>query len=155
MSKICDHTSVGMLVEKEGKILFIERRNKPFGFAMPAGHVDGDVTYEIAAERELREEVGLIATKLELVAEGRKENPCKREGGTWHYWKVYKVSVEGELERSQEETKKVFWASRDEIKKLALRTEEYRAGKISEEEWEKNPSLEPIRYDWFHELGII
>ena len=57
MSAKCDHTSVGILVWKEEKLLLIERKNFPFGFAPPAGHLDGD-TYEEAAKRELLEETG-------------------------------------------------------------------------------------------------
>ena len=77
MAKICDHTSVGMLVWKDEKLLLIERMKFPPGFAVPAGHVDADSTYEDAAKRELKEEVGLDAENLELVLEIRKENPCR------------------------------------------------------------------------------
>jgi len=37
--------------------------------------------------------------------EGRKENPCRREGGSWHYWKLYKENAIGEVVRSKDETK--------------------------------------------------
>ena len=89
----CNHTSVGMLVEQEGKILLIERKIFPVKFALPAGHIDEGETYEQAAVRELKEEVGLDTLNLMLIAEGRKENPCSQKGGTWHYWKVYKVEL--------------------------------------------------------------
>jgi 8-oxo-dGTP diphosphatase len=118
MAKICDHTSVGMFVWKEGKLLLIERRKFPPGFAVPAGHVDGDDTYEEAAKRELKEEVGLDAVKLELVYEGRRENPCRREGGTWHHWKIYKVEAAGEVKRSEEETKQAGWYSVEEMRAM-------------------------------------
>ncbi|MEK9177792.1 MAG: NUDIX hydrolase, partial [Patescibacteria group bacterium] len=59
MSKICDHKSVGMFIWNDDKLLLIERGKRPYGFAVPAGHVDGDKTFEIAAIRELKEEVGL------------------------------------------------------------------------------------------------
>lgn len=155
MSKICDHTSVGMIVEKDGKTLLIERAKFPKGFACPAGHVDEDDSYENSAKRELKEEVGLDATKITLITEKRKENPCRREDGSWHYWKIYKVEVEGELNRSLDETKKAGWYTKDEIKKLGERTEEYLNGKISEDEWNENPGLEPVWFEWFKELEII
>jgi 8-oxo-dGTP pyrophosphatase MutT (NUDIX family) len=44
--------------------LLIERRQFPFGFAPPAGHVDDGETYIDAACRELQEEVGLEAPLL-------------------------------------------------------------------------------------------
>ncbi len=144
-----------MIVEKEGKILLIERAKFPKGFACPAGHVDGDPDFETCAKRELKEEVGLEATDLELLIEKRKENPCRREDGTWHYWKVYKAEAKGEIQRSLDETKKAGWYSKDEIRTLGDRTEAYLSGKISEEDWDKNPGLEPIWFEWFKELQII
>lgn len=155
MSKICDHTSVGMLVWKEDKLLLLERARFPFGFAIPAGHVDGDQTFEEAAIRELSEEVGLTANKVELISEGRRENPCRREDGTWHYWKIYKINTTGEIKRSEDETKKVGWYNVEEIKKLGERTAKYLNKEISDEEWEAKPGLEPIMYKWFQELKLI
>jgi len=97
MTKQCDHKCVGMLAWKDSKLLLIERKKFPFGFAPPAGHCDEDNDdFEKAAKRELLEEVGLEAQNLELAAEGRKETPCRRENGTWHYWKIYQVEAEGE-----------------------------------------------------------
>jgi ADP-ribose pyrophosphatase YjhB (NUDIX family) len=155
MTKICDHTSVGMLVWKDDELLLIERAKFPHGFAVPAGHVDGDSTFEESATRELKEEVGLDATNLELVAEGRKENHCRREDGNWHYWKIYKISVEGDIDRSQDETKQAGWYTKKQISQLALKTEKYNNQEITEEEWSKNPGLEPVMYEWFKELKII
>ena len=153
--KICDHTSVGMFVWKDGELLLIERAKFPFGFAVPAGHVDGDTSYEESAQRELREEVGLDAGDLKLVAEGRRENRCRREGGTWHHWKMYEITVTGNINRSEDETKQVGWYTKEQIRALGEKTQKYNAKEISEEDWEKNPGLEPIMYDWFKELKII
>jgi ADP-ribose pyrophosphatase YjhB (NUDIX family) len=155
MPKICDHTSVGMFVWKDGKLLLIERQKFPFGFAIPAGHVDGDDSFETAAKRELEEEVGLSGVSLEIIFEGRKENPCRRDGGDWHFWKLYRVEAIGELKRSFNETKGAGWYSMEQIRDLAHKTDRYNNGKISNEEWEKNPGLEPIMYEFFKELKII
>ncbi|MDP2655151.1 MAG: NUDIX hydrolase [bacterium] len=155
MTKICDHTSVGMLVWKDEKLLLIERAKFPFGFAIPAGHVDDDSTYEKSAQRELQEEVGLETAELKLIAEGRRENPCRREDGSWHYWKIYQVSTIGNIDRSKEETKQAGWYTKDQIKELGNKTEKYNNKDISEEEWAKSPGLEPVMYEWFKELKII
>lgn len=155
MTKICDHTSVGMFVWKDEKLLLIERAKFPFGFAVPAGHVDGDATYEESARRELKEEVGLESRELKLIAEGRKENPCRREGGLWHNWKIYEIYTTGEIVRSEDETKRVGWYTSLEIKELGDRTDRYNRSEINEEEWNKNPGLEPVMYEWFKELKII
>ncbi len=122
---------------------------------MPAGHVDGDATFEIAAVRELKEETGLEAGTLELLIEERQENMCRRPAGSWHLWRVYSATVGGELKRSEEETKSAAFYTPAEIKCLAKMTEDYRAGKISEEQWQRQPGLEPIMYDWFKKLELI
>ncbi|MEI7480343.1 MAG: NUDIX domain-containing protein [bacterium] len=155
MSNICDHKSVGMFVWKEGKLLLIERAKFPFGFAVPAGHIDGDSTFEESAVRELKEEVGLEAVSLELILEERKENKCRREDGTWHYWKVYQVEVSGDLKRSEDETKRAVWYTLEEIKGLANKTEKYLNKEIADEDWNDDPGLETVMYEFLKELKII
>lgn len=156
MVRECDHTSVGLLVWKDDKLLLIERGKPPFGLAPPAGHVDDRASYERAAREELREEVGLEALELVLVAEGRKNNPCRRPKGTWHYWKIYHVSsFGGSLSPSPSETKRTGWFDRNELLHLALRTEQYLNGDLDEHSWQASPGLEPIWYDWFTELRIL
>ena len=152
---ICDHKSVGMLIRKGGKILLIERKRPIFGFAPPAGHVDNKGSFENAAKEEVEEEVGLTPKKIKLIIEGKKNNPCRRKDGTWHYWKIYQVEAEGEIKRSEEETKQADWFSNNQINSLAKRTQKYLAGKISEEEWQKSPGLEPVWFEWFKELKIL
>jgi len=151
----CDHTSVGMLVYKSEDLLLIERRLYPSGFSPPSGHVDGDASYEFAASRELQEETGLHAINLELIKEGRKGNPCRREGGTWHYWKIYRAEVEGEIVRSLSETKSAKWYNPEEIKKLYYRTSLYLEGKVSEGEWQRSPGIEPVWHEWLNELHML
>ncbi len=136
MAKVCDHKSVGMMVWREGKLLLIERKKFPPGFAVPAGHVDGDADFETAAKRELKEEVGLDATRLELLFEGRMENICRRDDGTWHYWKLYKVEAMGDLKRSEEETKQAGWYTTTEIREM-------------------QDKLEPIMQTLFKEVKIL
>lgn len=153
--KKCDNKSVGLLVWRGGKLLLIERKKFPFGFAPPAGHVDDHGSFERAARAELKEEVGLDAENLILIVEGRKENKCRREGGDWHYWMIYEAQASGSVDRSLDETKQVGWFNKVEIKNLALRTEMYNKGDVPEEEWEKSPGLEQVWFEWFKEVGII
>src|SRR5438128_378208 len=117
----CDHTSVGMIVWQNGKILLIERKKAPFGFAPPAGHVDDRESYEAAALAELREEVGLIGKDIDLLTEGRRGNPCRRKDGTWHYWKIYRVSTQGKIRPSKSEVKSYVWCSLTNLRSLKKR----------------------------------
>ncbi len=155
MPKVCDHTSVGMLVWKKDSLLLIERRKFPIGFAPPAGHVDEHGSFEDAARTELQEEVGLQTTGLQLIHEKRVDNPCRREDGSWHHWKIYRAETTGELQRSEEETKQVRWVSPDELRALADRIQAYLAKEVSEEEWTTSPGLEPVWYEFFIELKIL
>jgi len=151
---ICDHTSVGMIIRKGENILLIERRIFPFGFAPPAGHLDGD-TFDHSALRETEEEVGLKSKSSKLLIEGKKENKCRRIGGSWHYWKIYEIQTEGEIQRSEEETKQAGWFSIEQIKNLASKIQRYLDGQIPESEWQESPGLEPVWFEWFKELGIL
>jgi ADP-ribose pyrophosphatase YjhB (NUDIX family) len=145
-----------MLVWHARKLLLIERQKFPFGFAPPAGHVDERISYEAAAEAELLEEVGLHATRRELVAEGRKNNPCRRIGGTWHYWKIYQIEITNtDLALSAREVKCAKWCSVHELKKLATRTEQRSKGMITDAEWKLGPGLEQVWYEWFKQLHIV
>jgi len=153
--KKCDHTSVGMLVWQNDNLLLIERRNPPFGFAPPAGHVDQDSSFEKAALRELEEEVGLEVKSLKMIIEGRKENKCRREDGNWHHFKIYECITDGCIKRSLRETKAVGWYSRERLAELSKRTEKYQSGEINEDDWEKSPGIEPVRYEWFKDLNVI
>lgn len=155
MPKKCDNKSVGMLVWRNDKLLLIERMKPPFGFAPPAGHLDEDNSFEHSAQRELKEEVGLDSKNIELLIEGRKENPCRREGGSWHYWKIYKIEAEGEIKRSEDETKRADFYTKSDIANLAIKTEKYIRGDIKEDEWRKSPGLEIVWYEWLKELKII
>ncbi|MCG2690169.1 NUDIX domain-containing protein [Candidatus Parcubacteria bacterium] len=134
--KVCDNKSVGILVWKGDKLLLIERKKFPFGFAPPAGHVDEHGSFEQAAKNELKEEIGLDTLSLKLAIEGKKENPCRR-GGTWHYWKIYQAQVSGELSPSKEETKQAGWYSKEDLQKLAERTKQYLAKEVNEKRGRK------------------
>lgn len=144
-----------MLIWKGDKLLLIERKLFPFGFAPPAGHIDDKGTFENAAREELQEEVGLDLIKLKLLKEGRKNNKCRRKGGSWHYWKIYKVEATGELKPSQNETKQAGWYTTEQIQELHKRTEKYLSGKISDQEWQKSPGIEPVWAEWLKEFQII
>ena len=43
------------MIKQDGKYLLIDRKNFPFGFAGPAGHIEGSETPEVAIAREVKE----------------------------------------------------------------------------------------------------
>jgi ADP-ribose pyrophosphatase YjhB (NUDIX family) len=99
MIESCNDTSVGILVRRNDRLLLIERRKPPYGWAPPAGHVDDGETYAEAATRELREEVGLEATELRHLLTRRYENRCRRPGGDHHHWQVFEATCDGSPEQ--------------------------------------------------------
>lgn len=56
--------TVDIIIETEGGIVLIERKNPPHGWALPGGFVDYGESFEDAARREAAEETGLFVTLL-------------------------------------------------------------------------------------------
>ena len=56
--------TVDIIIEIGKKIVLVERKNPPYGWAIPGGFVDYGESYETAALREALEETGLIVTDL-------------------------------------------------------------------------------------------
>jgi ADP-ribose pyrophosphatase YjhB (NUDIX family) len=56
--------TVDIIIEIDDRIVLIERRNPPHGWALPGGFVDYGESYETAAVREAEEETGLKVVGL-------------------------------------------------------------------------------------------
>ncbi len=56
--------TVDIIIEIEGQIVLIKRKNLPHGWAIPGGYVDYGESAEDAARREAKEETGLDITDL-------------------------------------------------------------------------------------------
>lgn len=56
--------TVDIIIEIGARIVLIERKNPPYGWALPGGFVDYGESFESAALREAEEETGLKVTGL-------------------------------------------------------------------------------------------
>ena len=56
--------TVDIIIELEGGIVLIKRKNPPHGWALPGGFVDYGDSYEHAAVREAKEETSLDVTLI-------------------------------------------------------------------------------------------
>ena len=168
MPKTCDNKSVGVIIRRGDKFAVIKRANFPVSYAMVAGHLDGD-TFTNAAVKEAREEARVEVTKLAELLSQKFENPCKRRGGSWHEWKIYEATEwNGEL-RASSDAAEAFWATADELKKLADRTLYFSAklgipikelarfipSSVFHEEWKKSPGLEAVWLLMLQRVGIL
>jgi 8-oxo-dGTP diphosphatase len=59
--------TVDIIIEVQNGIVLIERKNPPYGWALPGGFVDYGESLEAAAIREAREETSLEVTNLRLL----------------------------------------------------------------------------------------
>lgn len=160
-------------MENDGKILLIERKQYNFGFALPAGHQDGDDAFA-CAKKELGEEVGLVAEEVVVKLQMRLQNPCKREGGAYHNWSIVeaiKWSGDVNIEQPDDEAKSYVWADKKAILKIAKRLEDFTRSlglELSQENlppivkatnenpaWKVSPGLEPPMYFIFKEMKLI
>jgi ADP-ribose pyrophosphatase YjhB (NUDIX family) len=67
--------TVDIVIETEGGIVLIRRKNPPYGWALPGGFVDYGETLEMAAIREAKEETSL---DIELISQiGAYSDPAR------------------------------------------------------------------------------
>jgi 8-oxo-dGTP diphosphatase len=62
------HPTVDVIIEHDGGVVLIERKNPPPGWAIPGGFVEVGESVETAAVREAREETGLDVELRELLS---------------------------------------------------------------------------------------
>lgn len=151
----CTNTSAGILVHRDGRLLLIERRRPPYGWAPPAGHVDDGETYAQAALRELREEVGLTASCLTVIHRARYGNRCRRPRGDHHAWEVFTADTTGEPVRSEDETRAMRWVTPGELDELVAVTRNHLAMRSGPEEWQHRPGLEPVWVEMLTQSGWL
>jgi ADP-ribose pyrophosphatase YjhB (NUDIX family) len=85
--------TVDIIIECEGGIVLVKRKNPPFGWALPGGFVDYGESLESAAVREAQEETGL---SIELLRQFHTYSSPDRDPRHHTITTVYIARAEGE-----------------------------------------------------------
>lgn len=105
------------IIERGGKVLLIERRNEPFGWALPGGFVDFGESVEEALAREVLEETAL------RVVEARQfhvySQPGRDPRGIHVASVVFAAQAEGEA-LGGDDAKRAAFFGWDELPPLAF-----------------------------------
>lgn len=131
MALRCDRTSVGIVIELDGRYAMILRKN-PTAWAFIARHVDNHETERDAIKAGVFEEGGLFLGRFNAYPEYPNLqfreiilNPCKRRGGIYHEWVIYHAYEWTGTLRASSGAKKAEWKTHAELEALARRTEHF------------------------------
>src|SRR3989338_4297041 len=95
--------TVDIIISYKKGIVLIERKNKPFGWALPGGFVDYGEPVEHAAVREVREETNL---KLKNLKQFHVYSDPKRDSRHHTVTVVFTADGSGKL-RAQDDAKNI------------------------------------------------
>jgi len=106
--------TVDAIVEYKGKIVLIERKNIPYGWALPGGFVDVGETVETAVRREMMEEINveLLNLKQFHVYSDPKRDP------RWHTVSVIFTATCNKEPKAGDDAKNVGLFTKEEITKM-------------------------------------
>lgn len=108
--------TVDIIIELDGGIVLIERKNPPFGWALPGGFVDYGESYEVAAVREALEETGL---EVQLTKQFHTYSEPDRDPRQHTASTVFIGTASGRLEAGDDAARaKVF--TRDNLPRLVF-----------------------------------
>lgn len=117
------HDTTAGVVEKDGKILLIKRGNPQYyGFwAVPGGHVDPGENVKVAADREMKEEVGGVELEdkpfFVFVHTWPPDSKIREEHE--HRCYTFRGRVSGKIQAGSDASA-FKWCTREEVKKMKL-----------------------------------
>ena len=115
--------AVGAVVIRDGRVLLVRRGQPPSEnlWAIPGGKVLLGETLQRAAEREIREETGLVIRALEPVYTFDHLEKDERGRIRFHYVIVdLRAEYQGGRIRSGDDAREARWVSPGELEKLAV-----------------------------------
>ena len=101
-----------IITDNETRVLLIERKNPPSGWALPGGFVDYGESCELAAIREGREETSL---ELELIRQFHTYSDPGRDARLHTISVVYVAKIVGGTLKAADDAKDAAWFPKDEL----------------------------------------
>lgn len=108
--------TVDIIIEVNGKIVLIKRKNPPFGWALPGGFVDYGESFEDAAVREAFEETGL---QLEALRQFHTYSAPGRDP-RMHTASTVFIAQSDRLPKAGDDAAEAALFSQDEIPEMAF-----------------------------------
>jgi 8-oxo-dGTP diphosphatase len=106
-------TTDAVISGPDGRIVLIDRKNEPRGWALPGGFIEEGEEYGEACKREAKEETGLT---VELVAQLFTYSDPKRDPRQHTASTVYACRVPGGVEpKAADDAKDARWFTESEI----------------------------------------
>jgi ADP-ribose pyrophosphatase YjhB (NUDIX family) len=156
-AQVCDHRSVGVILEREDRVLLLTRTAFPPAIAPVDGHVDAHGDPHSAAVAAVREQTGLQLTNPQMVIDSWRPNVCRRplvaHRDPGHQWSVYRAQAHGPL--APDLRGQARWMDGDELRRLADRTVGYAHGVITDAAWRGRPGIEPVWVAWLSVAGLV
>lgn len=119
----CPLVGVGAVIVREGKVVLVKRGRPPLlgEWSIPGGLLELGETMRTGAEREAREETGLLVRATELLGVFERLVPDADQRTRYHYVLVDFLCevISGELKASGD-ADDAHWFSPEEIEKLPL-----------------------------------
>lgn len=155
-TKICDHRVVGNIIMgtgrpgcgPKGKTLISKRVKRPTGHSSPAGHWDAWTNSMDVLLGETKEETGLEVVDYKLIyADLWRPSVCKRtsqRAEPGHFWTVYETECRGAPIEAPDENSGLRWVDDRELHELAVIALAYAEGRLTHEEWDAQPGIEPL-----------